>query len=120
MRLYLVAKTKFWRGVVEFFLGEPFQAGYLGRCPGNILHGLYMMGLMARANSALGAGDPRALKRLSVQFRGMGLPEQEIAVRSTVREERDGAAVVDTLAEQSGKAIIRNAEAELSISSPTT
>ena len=34
-------------------------------------------------------GDPRALKRLSVQFRGMGFPEQEIVVTSTVKE-RDG------------------------------
>ena len=44
-------------------------------CPSNILHGLYMMGLVARANDArLAGGDPRALKRLSVQFRGMGAP----------------------------------------------
>ncbi len=42
--------------------------------PGTILHGLYMMGLVARANAALADGDPRALKRLSVQFRGMGAP----------------------------------------------
>jgi len=48
-----------------------------------------------------------------VQFRGMGLPEQEIVVRSTVREEKDGVAVVETVAEQSGAAIIRNAEAEI-------
>ena len=54
--------------------------------PGNILHGLYMMGLVARANTALADGDPKALKRLSVQFRGMGAPEQEIAVTGTVRE----------------------------------
>ena len=31
--------------------------------PGNILHGLYMMGLVARANAGLANGDPRALKR---------------------------------------------------------
>jgi len=43
--------------------------------PRNILHGLYSMGLVAKANAALAAGDPRALKRLSVQFRGMGMPE---------------------------------------------
>ncbi|MBA2794116.1 MAG: hypothetical protein H0U32_09040, partial [Thermoleophilaceae bacterium] len=42
--------------------------------PGNILHGLYGMGLVARANAAAAGGDPRALKRLSVQFRGMGMP----------------------------------------------
>jgi len=82
--------------------------------PGRILHGLYTMAVVARAQTE-GAGGPDRLKRLRVQFRGMGLPEQEIVVRSTVREERDGGRViVDTVAEQAGTAIIRNAEAELS------
>jgi len=82
--------------------------------PGRILHGLYTMALVARAQTEA-AGGPDRLKRLRVQFRGMGLPEQEIVVRSTVREERDGGRViVDTVAEQAGTAIIRNAEAELS------
>ena len=80
--------------------------------PGRILHGLYTMAQVARAQTEAGGG-PASLKRLSVQFRGMGLPEQEIVVRSTVREERDGVAFVDTEAEQAGKAIIRNAEAEI-------
>jgi acyl dehydratase len=81
--------------------------------PGKILHGLYTMAQVARAQTEA-AGGPEKLKRLSVQFRGLGLPEQEIVVRSTVREEKDGVAVVETVAEQSGAAIIRNAEAELS------
>ena len=80
--------------------------------PGKILHGLYTMAQVARAQTEA-AGGPEKLKRLSVQFRGLGLPEQEIVVRSTVREEKDGVAVVETLAEQSGTAIIRNAEAEI-------
>ena len=80
--------------------------------PGKILHGLYTMALVARAQTDA-AGGPDKLKRLSVQFRGMGLPELEIVVRSTVREERDGRVVVDTVAQQAGTAIIRNAEAEL-------
>jgi len=83
--------------------------------PGKILHGLYTMAQVARAQTEA-AGGPEKLKRLSVQFRGLGLPEQEIVVRSTVREERDGVAVVETLAEQSGTAIIRNAEAEINTS----
>ncbi len=83
--------------------------------PGNILHGLYGMGLVARANLAAAGGDPRALKRLTVQFRGMGMPEQEITVTGTVKESSGGRAVVDTVAEQGGKKIIRNAEAELSL-----
>ena len=81
--------------------------------PGNILHGLYGMAQVARANVGAAGGDPRALKRLTVQFRGMGMPEQEITVSGTVKEAGDGRAVVDTVAEQSGNAIIRNAEAEL-------
>lgn len=82
--------------------------------PGKILHGLYTMAQVARAQTDA-AGGPDKLGRLAVQFRGMGYPEQEITVRSTVREVRDGVAVVDTLAEQGGNAIIRNAEAELRI-----
>ena len=81
--------------------------------PGRILHGLYTMAQVARAQTEAGGG-PESLKRLAVQFRGMGLPEQEITVSGTVREVRDGVAVVDTVAEQGGKQIIRNAEAELS------
>jgi acyl dehydratase len=84
--------------------------------PSNILHGLYSMGLVARANAtALAAGDPRALKRLSVQFRGMGLPEQEIVVSGTVKSVQDGRVVVDTVATQGENQIIRNAEAELQL-----
>src|ERR671920_1203958 len=73
--------------------------------PGRILHGLWTMAQVARAQTENGGG-PHALKRLSVQFRGMGLPEQEITVTSTVKEVRDGIAVVDTVAEQSGHQII--------------
>jgi acyl dehydratase len=80
--------------------------------PGRILHGLYTMAQVARAQTEA-AGGPDKLKRLEVQFRGMGVPEQEITVSGTVREVRDGVAVVDTVAEQGGNQIIRNAEAEL-------
>jgi acyl dehydratase len=81
--------------------------------PGCILHGLWTMAQVARANAALADGDPRALKRLSVQFRGMGFPEQEVVVTGTVKEADDGKIVVDTVAEQNGNQIIRNAEATL-------
>jgi acyl dehydratase len=81
--------------------------------PGNILHGLYSMAQVARAATEAAGGDPRSLKRLSVQFRGMGAPEKEINVTGTVREIRDGRVVIDTVAEQDGNQIIRNAEAEL-------
>ena len=84
--------------------------------PGNILHGLYGMAQVARANCGAAGGDPRALKRLTVQFRGMGLPEQEIVVTGTVKEIGEGSAVIDTVAQQSGNQIIKNAEAELELS----
>ncbi len=83
--------------------------------PANILHGLYSMGLVARANAALAGGDPRALKRLSVQFRGMGFPEQEIVVSGTVRSVDGDRIVVDTVATQGDNQIIRNAEAEVQL-----
>jgi acyl dehydratase len=82
--------------------------------PGRILHGLWTMAQVARAQTEA-AGGPQHLKRLSVQFRGMGLPEQEIVVSGTVRDVDDGRAVIDTVAEQSGNQIIRNAEAELTL-----
>ncbi len=79
----------------------------------NILHGLYGMAQVARANTVAAGGDPRSLKRLSVQFRAMGKPEVEITVSGTVKEERDGNAVIDTVAEQDGTQFIKNAEAEV-------
>lgn len=82
--------------------------------PGRILHGLFTMAQVARAQTDA-AGGPESLKRLSVQFRGMGVPEREILVTGTVREVSDGRAIVDTVAEQAGKQIIRNAEAELTL-----
>ena len=82
--------------------------------PGRILHGLWTMAQVARAHTEAGGG-PQSLKRLQVQFRGMGLPEHEIIVSGTVHEVRDGVAIVHAVAEQDGKAIIRNAEAELTL-----
>jgi acyl dehydratase len=82
--------------------------------PGRILHGLWTMAQVARALTEA-AGGPEHLKRLSVQFRGMGLPEHEIVVSSTVTELNDGRALLDTVAEQDDKQIIRNAQAELQL-----
>jgi len=84
--------------------------------PGCILHGLYSMAQVARAHTDAAGGDPRSLKRLSVQFRGMGFPEQEIVVTSTVKEATDGRIVTDTVAAQGENQLIRNAEAELELS----
>ena len=83
--------------------------------PGVILHGLWSMAQVARAHTDAAGGDPRALRRLKVQFRGMGFPEQEIVVTSTVREADGGRIVTDTVAAQGESQIIRNAEAELEL-----
>jgi acyl dehydratase len=84
--------------------------------PRNILHGLYSMGLVAKANAgALAGGDPRALKKLSVQFRGMGVPEQEIVVTGSVKSVEGDRVVVDTVATQGNTKIIKNAIAELEL-----
>jgi acyl dehydratase len=82
--------------------------------PGRILHGLWTMAQVARAQTEA-AGGPEHLRRLSVQFRGIGIPEQEIVVCGVVRDAADGRAIVDTVAEQSGNQIVRNAEAELAL-----
>ena len=59
--------------------------------PSTILHGLWSMAQVARACTNAAGGDPRSLKRLSVQFRGMGFPEQEVAVTGSVKEEGERA-----------------------------
>jgi acyl dehydratase len=82
--------------------------------PGKILHGLWTMAQVARAQTEA-AGGPHALKRLSVSFRGMGLPEREITVTGIVKSVDDGVAIVHAVAEQDGRAIVRNAEAELQV-----
>jgi hypothetical protein len=83
--------------------------------PRNILHGLYSMGLVARANAAVADSDPRALKRLSVQFRGMGMPEQEIVISGRVKTVEGDRVVIDTVATQGEAQIIKNAEAEVAL-----
>lgn len=82
--------------------------------PGRILHGLYTMALLARAQTQA-AGGPAKLKRLDAQFRGMGRPEHELTISSKVTEIRDGRAIVSATVTQGGKAIIRAATAELEL-----
>ena len=83
--------------------------------PNTILHGLYMMGLAARASTEAAGGEPRALKRLSVQFRGMGAPETEIVVSGEVKSVEGGRATIETVAAQGENQTIRNAEAEVQL-----
>ena len=83
--------------------------------PGRILHGLWTMAQVARAQTDA-AGGPERLKRLSVQFRGMGVPEEEVVVSSKVRSVSDSIAVIDTEARQGETRIVRRGEAELDLS----
>src|SRR4051812_49882326 len=80
--------------------------------PGRILHGLWTMAQVARAQTEA-AGGPHALRRLSVQFRGMGVPEEELTVRSTVREVADGIIRVSAEVRQGDTAIVRRGDVEL-------
>lgn len=84
--------------------------------PSNILHGLYSMGLVAKAaTQGLAGGDPRALKKLTVQFRGMGLPEQEVVVTGEVKAVEGDRVTLALEAAQGDNRIIRNAQAELEL-----
>jgi acyl dehydratase len=83
--------------------------------PGRILHGLWTMAQVARAQTDA-AGGPERLKRLSVQFRGMGVPEQEVVVSSKVRDVSGTVALVDAEARQGDTRIVRRGEAELDLS----
>jgi hypothetical protein len=74
-----------------------------------------MMALVARANGEIAGGDPRAMKRLSVQFRGLGAPEQEIVVSGEVSRVDGDTVVTECVAKQGDKRVIRNAEAEVAV-----
>jgi acyl dehydratase len=76
--------------------------------PGRILHGLWTMAQVARVHGEM-AGDPLALKSLSVQFRGLGVPEKEITITSKAREE----GVYATEAVQDGNKLVRRGRAVL-------
>ena len=72
--------------------------------PGRILHGLWTMAQVARAQ-----GDPANLRSLEVQFRGVGVPEAEITITSSITD--DGTIRCD--AEQNGRKIIKGGKAEI-------
>ena len=82
--------------------------------PGRILHGLWMMAQVARSVSAAGDG-PEALRSLSIQFRGMGFPEQELTVSASVKDVADGVATIEAEAFQDDRRIIRKGKAELKV-----
>ena len=75
--------------------------------PSKILHGLWTMAQVARVQS----DDPLALKSLSVQFRGLGVPEKEIAISCAPGE--DGVVAVEAV--QDGNKLVRRGRAVLRI-----
>jgi acyl dehydratase len=82
--------------------------------PGRILHGLWTMAQVARAVTDT-AGGPEKLRRLSVQFRGLGRMGEEIVVSGTVTAADGATATIEAEAAQSGNRIIRNAVAEVTV-----
>jgi len=82
--------------------------------PGRILHGLWTMAQVARAQTDA-VGDPLALKSLSVQFRGMGVPEQDIEITSKLKSREGGETVFECEAVQDGNKLVRRGRAVLRI-----
>jgi acyl dehydratase len=80
--------------------------------PGPILHGLWSMAQVARAHTEA-FGGPQSLAALSVQFRGMGVPEKEVVVRGTVTEAAEDGIRTKAEAVQDGTRIVRNALGEI-------
>jgi acyl dehydratase len=81
--------------------------------PGRILHGLWTMAQVARAHTEA-AGGPEKLRSLSVQFRAMGMLDEEIVIRGSVRERlQDGGLLVASEALQGERKLIKNGLAEL-------
>ena len=80
--------------------------------PGKILHGLWSMAQVARAHTEA-FGGPAALAALSVQFRGMAVPEQELRVSGAVTAVQEDRAVTRAEATQGDTRIVRNARGEL-------
>ncbi|WP_022927827.1 MaoC/PaaZ C-terminal domain-containing protein [Patulibacter americanus] len=85
--------------------------------PGRILHGLWTMAQVARAQTDAvgGAEGPGALQRLEVGFRGMAFPEQEIVVTSKVTAVEDGVAVVTSTAKQGSTRVVRGGSAHVRV-----
>jgi acyl dehydratase len=78
--------------------------------PSKILHGLWTMAQVARALSEQ-AGDPLALQSLSVQFRGLGVPEKDVVITTKPR----GEGAFDCEAVQDGNKLVRRGKAVLRI-----
>lgn len=86
--------------------------------PGNILHGLYTMAVLARSVGELAAGDPAALRTLEVEFSDVAVPETELTTTGTVTSVADGLASVEASIVQDGTVVTRG-HATVSTTDPT-
>jgi acyl dehydratase len=80
--------------------------------PGRILHGLWSMAQVARAHTEA-FGGPESLAALSVQFRGLAVPEQTVEVSGQVTQVDDGRLLTRAEARQGETRIVRNARGEI-------
>ena len=80
--------------------------------PGRILHGMWTMAQVARSLTDA-AGDPAALRSLSVQFRAAARIGEEITISGAVRQLDGDLATVHADVIQGGKRLIRGAVAEV-------
>lgn len=90
---------------------DPESARARGQ-PHNILHGLYMLTVLARAMAEVGDGDPRRLRRISARFEAPGFADRELRVEGRVSEIDDGRATVEAKLVQDGTDVV-TAEAEV-------
>lgn len=83
------------------------EAARAAGLPGNVLHGLYTMAVLARSVGELAAGDPGALRSLEVEFTDVAVPESEFATTGEVTEVADGRAGVEASVVQGGTVVVR-------------
>lgn len=83
------------------------EAARAAGLPGNVLHGLYTMAVLARSVGELAAGDPGALRSLEVEFTDVAVPESEFATTGEVTEVADGRAGVEASIVQDGTVVVR-------------
>ncbi len=85
-------------------------AAHAAGFPAPILHGLYTMAQVARC--ARQAGGGRELRRLVVDFRGLGFPGETIEIRGAVEELSATHLSLSLVAKQGTRRLVRNATAE--------
>ena len=94
------------------------EAAQAAGLPGNVLHGLYTMAVLARSVGELAAGDPGALRSLEVEFTDVAVPGTEFATVGEVTEVADGRASVDASVVQDGTTVVRG-RAEMDDTDPS-